>query len=146
MLFKKTLNPGLLGVSTKVDNEIPTSHPDATMVSFVKPNYFALRKRADAYHGRVLAHMHALYRESGLPAAGFPHSAEAAALSMSYGEPWPGIDYNKVRQFLYLQRQRLYAAHRRLARLVILGKTDLGCTQPTLSDNPVSATANDREF
>ena len=109
-------------------------------------SYSDLRHRADAYHHQMLARMKTLYREAGLPDDGFPHSAKAAALSMSYGEPWPGIDYNKVRQFLYLQRQRLYAAHRRLARLVILGKTDLGCTQPTLSDNPVSATANDREF
>ena len=109
-------------------------------------SYSDLRHCADAYHHQMLARMKTLYREAGLPDDGFPRSAKTAALSMSYGDPWPGIDYKKVRQFLYLQRQRLYAAHRCLARLVILGKTDLACAQQTLSDNTMPATANDSEF
>ena len=88
-------------------------------------SYTDLRHRADAFHARVLARMRTLYREAGLPEGGFPRSAEAAAVAFSRGDPWPGIDYAKVGRFRYLERHRLYAAHRRLSKMVILGRTDI---------------------
>lgn len=82
-----------------------------------KLNYPQLRRRADAYARSVNDRARALCYEAGLSGELLGIHPHNAMVSLSYGKPWPEVDYKKCRRVIWLTDEVQWKAHRCLDRL-----------------------------
>ena len=83
----------------------------------MKPNYPALKQRADIYAQTVTARMRTLSSEAGLEPKLLGIHPHNAMVSATHGKPWADVNYSKVRKILWLERNRLWEAHRIIDKL-----------------------------
>jgi hypothetical protein len=92
-------------------------------------SYTELRRRADAYQQMVQARIDRLLREAGLDPAQITRHANGRCY-IHGALPSDPVRKAKVCLARKLANNRLYAAHVKIAVLVVKGRTDLKRTQP----------------